>query len=421
DPLGMGTLPSDNYYADLYNADGTYIHWDYDDDDRIGEFPDDLDDMDFAPDVCVMRIPASTVPELTTAITHIIGYESIPSHTEDWLNTVVFAAVDTFNAEAHGEMSGIPEGEQYAEMLASDLFVDDQIVRLYETDTYPKDDVCYPETVSQTVSGGAGYLAFHCHGAPDCFQLADYACFDHTHCSQMTNADMLPLIYGFACSTAAFDNEIPGYPYSTGAESMPEHFLLNPQGGGIAFIGSTRVAFASGFGHDQHMTGSGAIEYWFWNARKNGILTSGQMFAQAQIDYLRHVGVLSVYDYITIMEHNGFGDPSVTFGGWFTEPRLNVYGTAIENISSGGSCILPGDDVNLTLRVINEGIPVGTPVFELVSDHPDVSIVQGTASIETLPRISSAEVGPFRMEIEASCPDSILVPLELVVSDGASE
>lgn len=421
DPLGVEQIPSDNYFADLYDAGGNFIQWDHDNDDRFGEYPDDLPDMDFAPDVFVMRIPASTATELNTAIQHIIQYESVPSHNENWLNTVVFAAVDTFNAETHGETSGIPEGEQYAEMLVTDIFTDEQVIRLYETDTYPKDDVCHPENVPPAVGSGAGYLAFHCHGAPDCFQLAEYDCFDHTHAAAMNNGHKLPLVYGFACSTAAFDNELPGYPYSTGAESMPEHFLLNPQGGAIAYIGATRVAFASGFGHDQHMTGSGAIEYWFWNAIKLGAATPGQMYARAQIDYLRHVGVRSVYDYITILEHNAFGDASVSFGGWLPDPCLSIYTQRMVNPATGGPCLTPGDTGDLTLRIICEGAPVSEPVFQVTTGHPDISVIQGTVAIDSLPRMSAAEIGPFTIQVGESCPPGTHIPFELIVFDGSTE
>ncbi|MBN1296014.1 hypothetical protein JXA80_04490 [bacterium] len=417
DPLGMVRLPTDNYYADLYSADGEIIHWDADQDGRIGEYPDDLDDMDFAPDVIVTRIPASTPEEFAVAIDHIIHYESRVTHTDPWFNTVVFAAVDTFNAEAHGETSGIPEGEQYAEMLAAGIFSGKTIIRLYETDVYPKDAVALPENVPPAVGGGAGYLAFHCHGAPDCFQLAEYQCFDHTHAGEMTNGHNLPVVYGFACSTAAFDNELPDYPYSTGAESMPEHFLLQAQGGAIFYVGSTRVAFASGFGHDQSMTGSGAIEYWFWNARTRAVTSPGQMFAAAQIDSLKHIGIHSVYDYINLMEHNAFGDAAVSLGGWLPGPQVSLFRYWAGTPGPGVSCIDPGEASEMTVELVNEGAPIAQPRFALVSDHPDLTVTGNSISGDPLNRMDFVRITGLTFETTTGMSPSQIVPCHLDIFD----
>jgi hypothetical protein len=81
-------FPSDLYYADLYDAEGSFDSWDYDGDGYFGEhvvsshcsedpYSVNVDRADLHPDVAVGRVPASTVGELEGYVAKIIKYEHV--------------------------------------------------------------------------------------------------------------------------------------------------------------------------------------------------------------------------------------------------------------------------------------------------------------------------------------------------------
>ena len=81
---GINYLPSDLYYADLYDESYSFDDWDYDNDHEHGEFDYaggtdiisvNLDKIDMHPDIMVGRVPASSVQEVETYVDKVITYE----------------------------------------------------------------------------------------------------------------------------------------------------------------------------------------------------------------------------------------------------------------------------------------------------------------------------------------------------------
>lgn len=375
DPLDQALLPMEDYFADLFNGYGDYHDWDANGDGNFGDFIDDLSAMDLVPDVFTARIPASTPEEMKAAADKIIRYETSSQPQDDWFNRVIFAAVDTFNERDHNETSGIPEGECMAEFLAETIFADRDIVRLYETDTYPHDAPAEPDDVVEKTNDGAGFMAFHCHGSPNCFWLIS-SCFGHDHADQLRNDYKQPVMFGFACSTAAFDNELPDWPYGSSGESMPEHFILNDQGGAIGFVGATRVALASGYSHADYRAMSGALEYHYFKSYDKGMQTPGMMLAAMKLGYLQHVGMNGYYDYYSIAQYAQFGDPVVSLGGFRQDIALQPV-QALQEVEGGlpGQCIEPGCTVFLTPVLLNIGAAAPQVTAVLESNDPDVTIL----------------------------------------------
>ncbi len=92
---------SDLYYADIYNADGSFCSWDYNNNDFFGEQRlgrgsirevnyVNIDHADLHPDVAVGRIPASTPEELESYIAKVIEYEYKTLHSS-WYNNFLLA------------------------------------------------------------------------------------------------------------------------------------------------------------------------------------------------------------------------------------------------------------------------------------------------------------------------------------------
>jgi len=420
-PVDVEYLPIESYFSDLYNGSAQPINWDYDGNEIFGTYPADMPAMDFLPDVFVSRIPASTPDELQIALNHVIAYELGTSPSSDWFNTTFFTAVDIFNEHEHGETSGIPEGELFGEFLSDYPFTNQDIIRLYETDTYPRDGIASPPNVVSWSESGSGFFAFHCHGAPDCLWLID-DCFTNEHAMQFQNGDEMPVMFGFACSSAAFDNEIPDWPYSSGRESMPEHFLLNPNGGAISYVGATRVAFGSGYTHAQHLSGTGALEYPYFCAYYQGMKTPPMMLAQADLNYIETLGIQGYYDYFTVGEYAQFGDPTLRIGGAITVPELKCTRTlCLEESGNSNSCFESGEIFTVSPTLLNTGNTALNITALLTTTDPDVTILTENVTYPDLASYNrSIPDENFRVQVESSATTSRIVTFIMEVSIDSS-
>jgi rhodanese-related sulfurtransferase len=97
-------FPSDLYYADLYDADGDFDTWDYDEDGYFGEhlksdscgsdpYSVNADHADLHPDVAVGRVPASDIKELESYVAKVIRYEHLTADADaDWFHNVLLLA-----------------------------------------------------------------------------------------------------------------------------------------------------------------------------------------------------------------------------------------------------------------------------------------------------------------------------------------
>ncbi|PKO24180.1 MAG: hypothetical protein CVU38_00045 [Chloroflexi bacterium HGW-Chloroflexi-1] len=90
----------------------------------------------------------------------------------------------------------------------------------------------------------------------------------------LTNRDRLSILWTYGCSPNAFD-----------MDSISEHFLRNPGGGGIAFVGNTREGYASQFYQD--------LRFWqtiFGGAPEVGLaLASTQGWSGAMASFLTNL------------------------------------------------------------------------------------------------------------------------------------
>ena len=72
-------IPTDLYYADIYDENMSFCSWDSDNDGKFGEYNwenDEYDFVDLYADIKVGRIPCKNNLELKTAIGKIIYYET---------------------------------------------------------------------------------------------------------------------------------------------------------------------------------------------------------------------------------------------------------------------------------------------------------------------------------------------------------
>jgi outer membrane protein assembly factor BamB len=206
------------------------------------------DTPDMRPDVSIGRLPASSKAELNTLIDKIVKYE-INAYNPDWVKkTTLVADNECF--------SDFEDFKDQTEQYFTDWGVpSSDIQKLYGAS-------CTAENVQAAIKEGRRFMNYAGHGG-----LKSWSCSGYTNAdaAALTNGEKTPIIAAKACYTAGFDmpegaGDIDPLPRSIDDECIGEKFLLNPNGGGITYLGATRVSYHA---VDKF---SGLIDQMFWEA-----------------------------------------------------------------------------------------------------------------------------------------------------------
>jgi len=333
---------SDHYYADIYDKNGSFCSWDANGNDRFGEIlindsihvkcPDcwkivlnvsDIDGVDLYPDVAVGRLPCSSCKEVGIAVNKIITYEK-ETYNKSWFKKIILMGGDD-----HPEFEGA-EGEIETGEVAQQLPDFEHIV-LWES----KNNINVLN-FNRAMNKGAGFVSYAGHGTE--IQWAAYATgyseskrsvnYFTPYISFLRNRNKLPIMFFSSCLMARLDftfnnftgykpfkflkilTLLPGLDEDTLVPCFAWSFVKEKSGGAIATIGSTRVCYSY---HDEEGVrgGGGYLNVHFFKAWHEGA-TLGEMFTQAQKDYLNDV----LPDYMTLEEFILLGDPSLRVGGY---------------------------------------------------------------------------------------------------------
>ncbi|MDP6154842.1 MAG: C25 family cysteine peptidase [Candidatus Thermoplasmatota archaeon] len=337
--LDGADVPSDAYYADIYNSTGQFCDWNANGNSRYGE---ETDECDLYYDVYVGRLPAGNNAELTDMVNDIIYYEN-NTLGADWFSKANLHATDTFGwaAGAEGEMT-------LDKVVDNGYLAGFDVTRYYETL-----GTCNKNAIVSGLNGGAGFAAFSDHGDHHCWGATGggNGIFDYDDALTLTNGKKLPVVTFDACLTGSFDNELkPSLWTENPGESISEKLLLNTGGGAIAVISSTRIGWGDG-GTNYYKHRSGFIDVNLYKAYQEGKRTPGRMLAGSIAYYLSEVGDHDDKDHKTLTEHICLGDPSLAIGGLPLDASI-VEGTAT---------IIPGASGHYVLRASNKS-PFGENV-----------------------------------------------------------
>ncbi len=223
-----GMMPDENdiradlYYADL---DGT---WDANVNGIYGEVDDEVD---LYPEVLVGRAPVENVAEAEAFVAKLLAYERWP--TPDYQTNFLMSA----DVLWHDPFTDASIG---ADMIDS-LYIPprfDPITKLYQTQ-----GTSTPANIIAALNEGQNFYNHDSH----CFYDVMGAGTGYLHNADMdnlTNGDRAGILYSIGCWPAAFDYDC-----------IAEHFVNNPDGGGIAFLGNSRYGWGSpgnpGFGYSE--------------------------------------------------------------------------------------------------------------------------------------------------------------------------
>ena len=243
-------VPCDLYYADLCD-------WDTNDDgfygamDVSGVVPMDTPNM--APESSIGRLPASSKTELNTLIDKIVKYE-INAYNPDWNKKTTLVADD-------GCFNDSEDLKDQTEQYFTDWGVpQSDIQKLYGAS-------CTADNIQDAINEGRRFVNYAGHGYYDAWACPGYT---DAHAASLTNDEKTPIIATMACDTAGFDmpegtGGIDPLPQPIDDECIGEKLVLNQNGGGITYLGSTRITFT------RYPTDELAklIDRMFWNATTN--------------------------------------------------------------------------------------------------------------------------------------------------------
>ena len=335
--------PSDLYYADLYNARGSFDNWDYDGDHLYGEaqanFPYSYDDLnqdriDLIPDVAVGRVPASNNLELSIYIQKVIKYEKTAA--SDWFKRALLVAGNVDEA--------IKTNDEIGNMLTSKSF---DLNKQYYDQVWPITTGAQRyDIIKHAMDQGVGFVHYNGHGYGASSGKNGggwHGWYEYREIPKLINRNRLPIIFSAACETAIFhfgqfgpyfakqgyaydDTIINPHKYRWAPEpislspkiydrdSLAEHFLVKGPQGAIAFIGS--------YGGVQI---SGELSKYFFQAYTSGIHVLGDVWNKAieqfKINYIDNKLGFPGDSWYTFAKTRHihkmllFGDPSLRIGG----------------------------------------------------------------------------------------------------------
>ncbi len=194
---------------------------------------DDGEDMYYGMlDVGVGRLPVDDTIKARAMVEKIIGYEK-PERMGDWRNNLCFIGDDEdYNTHFNqaNELATYVE-TNYPYFNVNKIFLDAyKQVSSVEGQTYP--DV--NRAINDQVARGALIINYTGHGGTE--GLAHERVVEMEDIRKWTNASKLPLFMTATCEFSRFDDP--------DKVSAGEEVLLNPSGGGIALLTTTRLVYS---------------------------------------------------------------------------------------------------------------------------------------------------------------------------------
>jgi hypothetical protein len=351
-PVAKGYQACDLYYSDLYKSDGSFDNWDGNGNGLYAQLDgtssvNNIDNVDWHPDVAVARVPASTLGEVINYVGKVIDYE-FNAYNADWFKRALLVTGDW------GDSTGIKD------YIATHYLSGFTIIKHYHTTVWPlyPIDTTNPNTIAASmdkraqpmtnyINQGVGFINYYGHGNWDGFPGYDPdnpGVYCKRHLDDLTNTDKLPIIFAAACQTGEFAPSPPWQafydtnntfyaakalcgkivptpkpiqPSSCDLEARPEDWLVKRKTGAIAYVGS---AGTGNPGYPDQMDKD------FFEAYDLGHTTFGDMWVYVIQQYLNdryddQGNVLASGEWERYATWNApvrfmpFGDPSLRVGG----------------------------------------------------------------------------------------------------------
>ena len=372
---GWQNVPTDLYYACL---DGD---WNGDGDGYYGEIEDD---PDLYPEVAVSRAPVDTAFEAQTFVDKIIDHETGSSYHDKVL--LIAEAFDSASPDSESLKGIFPSGWEKA--------------GLYENYAPYGAEEATRDSVLASLHQGRGFINHIGHGSRDglCTGAGDNSIYQADF-DALTNGPH-SLIFTQGCSTADPD-----------ADNMARHFLLNPEGGGSAYLGNTRVGTTwTIFLNQSFIEGLFQVPIYRPAASLNYARDKIAAMASYFESYLYDNAVLNI-----------FGDPESAYA------HRIFYNLELDDAAGGDGDghLEPGETAEITLTINNFWQDAENLLAELSEDSPLLEIAVSESSFGNVAYGSQTDnaASPFLVALDPSSPESYDIELSLDISssNGYSE
>ncbi len=211
------TLPCDQYYSDL---DGS---WDANGNGLFGELDDEVD---MYPDIFVGRAPVNTSLEAETFVGKVLEYEKNPPL--DYQLKMLFLAGTLWDEPDYPYTPG-GEAKDYISYFVPSSF---SITRLY--DDHDHHDLS-PAAALAAMNEGYHIINHNDHANWNVLRMGEQGGIFNQDMDTLSNLRRWSIFYSGGCISGAFD-------YS---DCIGEHFINNPNGGGVGYIGNSRYGFGT--------------------------------------------------------------------------------------------------------------------------------------------------------------------------------
>jgi len=241
-------VPSDLYYSDIVDTTFALGFWSYDcnanGNNRYGELPANCgqdDGVDQTPDIFLGRAPVSGAAQAESFVNKVMEYEKYPA--PDFAEHVLLLA--------DGYLAGFTENADQIIASAAPWVQTHEMYNPVSDSYYSGDEVLTPSSAMSRLGQGFNIVYHFDHGGLYALSMAkDHASLGggwiyRPQVLDLQNAARQSIFITPACSPNAFD-----------FNSISESFINNPHGGAVAFIGNTRVGWASQYGQFNRFFGS---------------------------------------------------------------------------------------------------------------------------------------------------------------------
>ncbi len=302
-------IPCDLYFADL---EGT---WDADGDGRWGERDDDTVDM--YSDVFVGRAPVTSEADVAAFVAKVLAYEGAALSVFDdyqlrmlFLGEVLWDSPDPYT-----------DGGMALDMVDADFVPSrfDPITKLYERDgtlSLSAAVAALEEGVNLVMHEGHASIYYVSIGPVDIAAPV---------LDGLTNGARGGLWYSVGCWSAALDHDTFG-----------EHWITNPDGGGVAYVGNSRYGWGCP-GYPGQCVSDLYSQQFANSLFAKDLVHAGMVHADAKHHY---VGLSRSDDYMryAMYELNLLGDPEMPI--WTDRPqRLSVFHPDAVDLADGPAAI----------------------------------------------------------------------------------
>lgn len=240
--IASDITPCDWYYGCF----GGQFDWDANENGICGEIEDNID---FNSSVSISRLPIRTSIEVQNYTRKLLKYEQAPNS----VNTMLLCAQQLWNRIGEYSDAHMKSDNMYNTYVAP--YWGGMATRFYDTDTDFPQGAGYDLTsanINEQFNKGYNFIHFATHGGLQYWAIENGNRYWVSTAAQLTNNQQPSIITTMACATNAFDLADP---------CLSEAFIRNPNGGAIAYWGSSRA----GWGYYGTSLGpSFTLDAWFY-------------------------------------------------------------------------------------------------------------------------------------------------------------